>query len=158
MGVEIERKFLVSPEVAEKYLKMSDNGEIAHREIQQAYLTTDPVVRVRKTDDKYTLTYKGKGDIEREEYNLPLNKESYETLLSKADGNVITKRRILIPYAKYTIELDIFREPFESIVLAEVEFDSLEEAENFEKPEWFLEDVSEKVEYKNSYMSRAILK
>ena len=33
----------------------------------------------------------------REEYNLPLNKESYEHLLTKADGNIISKKRYVIP-------------------------------------------------------------
>ena len=50
---------------------------------RQAYLNTDPVVRVRRDNDDYYLTYKGKGLLSREEYNLPLNKEAYEHLLAK---------------------------------------------------------------------------
>ena len=60
-------------------------------------LCTDPVVRVRREDDSYYLTYKGKGLLAREEYNLPLTKESYEHLLKKADGLVLTKVRWLLP-------------------------------------------------------------
>lgn len=154
MGLEIERKFLVKKEIADIFYAMSEKSEIEYKEIQQAYLTTDPVIRVRRTDDNYSMTYKGKGVLSREEYNLPLTKESFDILLSKADGNVISKRRILIPYEKYTIELDIFRHPFENIIVAEVEFESVEEAENFKKPEWFLDDVTDKNEYRNSHMSR----
>ena len=61
MGFEIERKFLVSDETAEKYLQMVSEGKLKSHEIEQAYLTTDPVIRVRRSDDEYYMTYKGKG-------------------------------------------------------------------------------------------------
>ena len=123
-------------------------------EIEQAYLNTNPVVRIRKEDDTYYLTYKGKGFMAREEYNLPLNKESYEHLLKKADGNIISKRRYLIPYNKYTIELDIFTGVFQGLVIAEVEFDSVDEANSFIGPDWFVEDVTSDKKYHNSYLSK----
>ena len=66
-------------------------------EMEQAYLCTEPVVRVRKEGADYVLTYKSKGLMVREEYNLQLTKESYEHLLGKADGTVITKTRYRIP-------------------------------------------------------------
>lgn len=62
--------------------------------IEQAYLNTDPVLRIRRQDDEYYLTYKGKGLMAREEYNLPLNQSSYEHLLPKADGICISKNDI----------------------------------------------------------------
>jgi len=154
MGQEIERKFLVSEDVAMDYMKRCKAGEFSFHEIEQAYLTTDPVVRVRKSDDEYYLTYKGKGLMVREEYNLPLTEEAYNTLKSKADGNVIAKTRILIPYDKFTIEFDVFKAPFEGYYVAEVEFESDEEANNFTGPEWFLDDVTNDRKYHNSNMSR----
>lgn len=154
MGVEIEKKFLVSKENADKYYKMSESGELKFHEIEQAYITTDPVIRARKQDDEYYVTYKGEGTLIKEEYNLPLNEESYNTLKSKADGNVISKRRILIPYGKHTIEFDIFHAPFEDYTIAEVEFESLEDAEAFVAPDWFLEEVTGQAKYSNAVMSR----
>ena len=147
--MEIERKFLV------------DNTAFPYKtypfkELEQGYLNTDPVVRVRKEDDLYYLTYKGKGLLAREEYNLPLNKEAYEHLIKKADGNIISKIRYIIPYGKYTIELDEFKEPFAPLIMAEVEFESIEEANAFISPEWFMEDVTENKEYHNSNMSKKI--
>ena len=144
--MEIERKFTVHhlPEHLERY---------PFHQLEQGYLNTHPVVRVRREDDCYYLTYKGKGFLAREEYNLPLTKEAYEHLLSKADGNIITKKRYLIPYGKFTIELDIFSGRFESLVIAEVEFDSVEEANHFSTPDWFDKDVTENREYSNSYLS-----
>ena len=88
--MEIERKFLIK--------KLPDNlTSYKARKIEQAYLCTDPVVRVRCDNDDYYLTYKSKGMIVREEYNLPLTKEAYGHLLAKADGNIITKTRYEIP-------------------------------------------------------------
>lgn len=147
MGMEIERKFLISrlPENLDSY---------DFHIIEQAYLTTDPTIRVRMEDDRYYMTYKGSGLIAHEEYNLPLTKDAYLTLKSKADGNVISKKRHLIPYGKYTIELDVFSEPFAPLIIAEVEFPSLDEADNFIAPDWFKEDVTTNRDYYNSNMSR----
>ncbi len=146
--MEIERKFIPAflPENLEQY---------PHQLIEQAYLNVAPVVRIRRQDDAYILTYKGGGMMAREEYNLPLNKESYDHLLTKADGNVITKTRYLIPiHDGLTAELDIFEGKFDGMLLVEVEFDSVEAAERFTKPDWFGEDVTYDKRYHNSYLSR----
>ena len=104
----------------------------------------------------------------REEHNLALNKESYYHLREKVDGNIISKKRYLIPLAhpefrpgfqqppadySLTIELDVFDPPFAPLILAEVEFGSKEAAEAFVPPDWFLEDVTYRQEYHNSYMA-----
>lgn len=145
--MEIERKFLVDE-------SQIDYRSYPHKILKQGYLSTDPVVRVRKEDDEYYMTYKGKGLLAREEYNLPLNEASFEHLLAKADGNIISKTRYLIPYGKYMIELDVFDEPIKPLVLAEVEFPSLEEAETFVAPKWFGEDVTQNPAYQNANMSK----
>lgn len=146
--MEIERKYLIS--------KLPENiSEYPFHIIEQAYLCTNPVVRVRRQDEEYILTYKGDGLLAREEYNLPLNKEAYEHLLTKADGNIISKKRYLIPLNEHlTIELDEFYKPMNDLLLAEVEFPSLEEANAFVPPEWFGEDVTFDTAYHNSTMSR----
>ena len=146
--MEIERKFLID--------KLLDNiGEYKYHNIEQGYLNTSPVVRVRKQDDEYFLTYKGRGMMAREEYNLPLNKQAYEHLIAKADGNIISKKRYLIPLdEKHTIELDEFAGVFKGLLLAEVEFETIEEANSFIPPEWFKADVTENPTYHNSTMSR----
>ena len=159
--MEIERKFTIKqiPADLEKY---------PFKHIEQCYLNASPVVRVRKEDDEYYLTYKGLGMMAREEYNLPLNKEAYYHLREKADGKIISKRRYLIPLphpqvreglakppADYslTIELDMFDPPFAPLILAEVEFGSTDAAEAFAPPDWFDQDVTYCKEYHNSYMA-----
>lgn len=144
--MEIERKFTVKA--------MPDLSSYKFLSLEQGYLSTNPVVRVRKEDDNYYLTYKGSGFIEREEYNLPLNEEAYYHLIQKADGTVITKKRYLIPYDKYTIELDVFEGKLAPLVIAEVEFDSLSAADSFRPPSWFGEDVTFNPEYSNSNLSK----
>ena len=161
--MEIERKFKI------KELPENLTSYPCHH-IEQAYLNIAPVVRVRKEDDTYYLTYKGSGMMAREEYNLPLNEEAYYHLRDKADGKIISKKRYLIPLenpqfkerAGYpappedyvlTIELDVFDAPFAPLVMAEVEFGSKEAAESFLPPAWFDEEVTYCKEYHNSYLA-----
>mgnify|MGYP002563548049 CR=1 FL=1 len=149
--MEIERKFLIKqiPEGCTSF---------PCRQIEQAYLNTDPVVRVRRDNDDYYLTYKGKGLLSREEYNLPLTKESYEHMRPKADGILISKTRYLIPEKDgLTIELDVFDAPYEGLYLAEVEFSSEEQALSYNPPVWFGEDVTNSGKYHNSRLSQGNL-
>ena len=90
----------------------------------------------------------------REEYNLPLTKEAYEHLRPKADGKLISKRRYLIPIegTKLTIELDVFHGDLEPLIMAEVEFESIEEADSFDMPDWFSQDVTNDRRYHNVNM------
>lgn len=152
--MEIERKYLIRqlPDQLKNYP--------CHK-IEQGYLCTDPVVRIRRSDDSYYLTYKGSGLMVREEYNLPLTKDAYEHLLPKIDGLLIAKTRYLIPLAPsgdsdsaLTAELDIFEGQLAPLMLVEVEFSSVEEANSFTAPEWFGEDVTEDGRYHNSNLSR----
>lgn len=160
--MEIERKFTI------KYLPENLEQYPCHL-IEQAYLNTDPVVRIRRQDDDYYLTYKGSGLIAREEYNLPLNEHSYYHLREKSDGNVISKKRYIIPiehptfasgYKEYInrtslfVELDIFEAPFAPLMIAEVEFPSKDMADAFIPLDWFDQDVSEDPAYHNSNLSR----
>lgn len=146
--MEIERKYLIDR------LPFSLDS-FPCKIIEQGYLSTNPVVRVRRSDDSYILTYKGRGLMIREEYNLPLTAESYAHLLSKADGNVISKKRFLIPYNNgLTIELDIFSGTLAPLILAEVEFETEEDANTFLPPEWFGQDVTFDPSYHNSTLSQ----
>ena len=146
--MEIEKKYLLK--------ELPDLSCCEYHKIEQAYLCTGPVVRVRREDENYYMTYKGSGLMSREEYNLPLTAESYEHLKQKADGNIISKTRYLIPLEKDQLvaEVDVFEEPFAPLVMAEVEFESEEQANAFEAPEWFGEEVTFDGRNHNSYMSK----
>lgn len=146
--MEIERKYLLK--------ELPDLKAYPCHKIEQAYLCTNPVVRVRRQDESYYMTYKGGGMMAREEYNLALNREAYEHLKKKADGNVISKTRYLIPLETegLTAEIDVFEAPFAPLIMAEVEFETKEQAERFVPPNWFGEDVTFDGRYHNSYMSK----
>lgn len=146
--MEIERKFTIK--------ELPDLSNFSYKKLTQAYLNTDPVIRIRREDNDYFLTYKGKGLLAREEYNLPLNEESFHHLLPKADGLVISKTRYLIPYESYTIELDVFEGDLAPLIMAEVEFDSEDEAYAFIPPSWFDQDVTQDKRYHNSNLSKGI--
>ena len=56
--MEIERKFTIK--------HLPDNLDLypVHT-IEQAYLNTDPVIRIRREDDEFYMTYKGQGMMTR---------------------------------------------------------------------------------------------
>ena len=159
--MEIERKFLISKENLPKNL-----DSYPHHRLEQGYLSTAPVVRIRKEDNNYYLTYKSKGLMTREEYNLPLTKESYEHLKEKVDGRIIHKTRYVIPMScvcpenadfcstPLFLELDIFHDDLAPLILAEIEFPDEETANTYPAPQWLGEDVTFSSAYHNSTLSR----
>ena len=146
--MEIERKYLV------QQLPESLSGYPC-RIIEQGYLNTDPVGRIRRDNEKYELTYKSKGFMTRMEYNLPLTQEAYEHLLTKIDGRLIQKKRYMIPLNNdLAAELDIFEGDLAPLILVEVEFSSEEAALAFVPPSWFGDNVTFSGKYHNSTLSK----
>lgn len=146
--MEIERKYLIGwmPENLEEYESC---------EIEQGYLCREPVVRVRRQGEEWILTYKSKGMMVREEYNLPLTEKAYLQLREKTEGLLIAKTRYRIPLPDgLTAELDVFHGAHQGLVLAEVEFESEKQAEEFTPPEWFGREVTFSEEYHNSNLSK----
>ncbi len=153
--MEIEKKFLVKrlPEHLEEYEK---------KEIEQGYLCTHPVVRIRKSNDSFFLTYKsgplqeaGTNTRMNQEIEVPLGKEGYYHLRKKVDNHLICKARYLIPLPDgHMGELDLFHERLEGLYFIEVEFADKEDAMRFVPPEWFGDNVSQDGRYANSFLSR----
>lgn len=146
--MEIERKYLVKslPDNLERY---------EQKRICQGYICTNPVVRIRRSNDDYFLTYKSRGLMVREEYEMPLTAEAFEHMLPKIDGILIDKIRYMIPLdEKHVAELDIFQGTLTPLRLVEVEFESMEDANAFVPPAWFGDDVTNSGEYHNSSLSK----
>ena len=89
--MEIERKYLI-----EKEQLPADLASYPFHKIEQGYLCTSPVVRIRRQDDDYFSLTNQRPHGQRGIY-LPLTQEAYEHLKPKADGLVISKTRYLIP-------------------------------------------------------------
>ena len=148
MGFEIERKWLPPVETVKKLIADSNCSDII-----QGYLCNEPVIRVRKEDALYYLTYKGKGKVEREEYNLPLNRAAFEELIPKCDGRVLSKKRYKVPFDGLLIEMDVFNDRYDGLCILEVEFPDRKSSDDFKAPEWFGTEVTGKKEYYNSYLA-----
>ena len=150
--MEIERKFLVEK------LPELPAAEAIH--IEQGYISTDPVIRIRSwnngEEQRYILTVKGGGMIVREEYELELTSRQFEGLKEICSGRFIVKTRYVYPLENgLKAEVDVFGGTQQGLILAEVEFLSEDGMREFQKPEWFGEDVSQDPRYHNSNMTRA---
>lgn len=151
--MEIEKKFQLKsiPANLEAYEK---------KEIEQGYLCTSPVVRIRKSNERYILTCKS-NHVRNEdnvrmcdEVEIPLTKESYLHLRKKADNHMISKTRYVIPLEDGHVgELDVFHGRLDGLSFIEVEFADAQDAESFVPPDWFGENVSKDERYTNSFLS-----
>ncbi|NLP46559.1 MAG: CYTH domain-containing protein [Epulopiscium sp.] len=145
--MEIEKKFLVHslPENLSTY---------PYQEIIQGYICTDPVIRLRKSNNHYFLTVKTAGHLQREEIELPLTAEQFQSLWSKVDHTIIVKTRYLVPLDhQLTAEIDIFHKELDGLETIEVEFNSVKDAESFQPPIWFGKDVTHDNRYKNNNLA-----
>lgn len=145
--MEIERKFLINslPDNLERY--PCDT-------LTQAYISTEPVIRVRQKNDEYILTLKSSGLLAREEVEMPLSKSSFYHLLAKKDGISIEKKRYKIPDASYLIELDVFEGDYSGFCMAEVEFPDINSANAYKAPSWFGPEVTMDSRFHNSSLSK----
>ena len=98
-------------------------------------------------------TEKGEGDLIREENEEIISEEYGEELFKKSKTFIIEKTRYYIPYGEYTIELDIYSGKHRGLIVAEVEFPSVEKANEFIPPEWFGEDITKDKSYKNMMLA-----
>lgn len=143
--MEIERKFLVN--------EIPSLSGLRYSKITQGYISFSPETRIRKMDDKYYLTKKGEGMVVRVEIENEVLKSEGEKYFEQVISNLIIKTRYYIPYDKHTIELDIYEGIFKGLIVAEVEFESLDEANLFTPPAWFGEDISNNIEYRNKILA-----
>lgn len=144
--IEIERKFLVND--LPDFIK-----ELPRTEITQLYLTVgEEEIRLRKTvsdslNKVYQMTVKkGKG-LQREEFEIAISRASFNQLISYTKVNPLKKSRFHYKEAGYVIEVDVFHQL--PLVIAEVEFPSLAEAEAFQPLSWFGVELTNNVLFNN---------
>jgi len=145
--MEIEKKFLVHyiPDGLEQYKK---------EEISQAYISTNPTIRIRKINSDCILTVKGKGSIAREEFELIISEKQYNNLVTKIETPFVVKTRYIIPIVNnLNAELDEYHCELKGLYTVEVEFPSIQDAESFIPPKWFGKDISNDKRYKNTSLS-----
>jgi CYTH domain-containing protein len=145
--VERERKYLLAEAPA-----FSGPGV----RLRQGYLAIDGSVsvRVRESGEAgWTLTVKaGRGSV-RTEIEWPLTAEQFDAAWGQTRGRRIHKTRHHIPLGEHTVEVDVFHEDLDGLLLAEVEFDSDHALATFQPPAWFGSEVTDDGVYTNSSLA-----
>jgi CYTH domain-containing protein/5'-deoxynucleotidase YfbR-like HD superfamily hydrolase len=159
---EVERKYLIDIEKLPPNLNLNSFHRV---HLRQGYMTPGAdgsEVRLRSFDDeKFELTYKTPGMVERgEKTTLFETRDPFDALWAQTEGRRVEKTRYVIPFDKYKIELDIYEGHLAGLATAEVEFDGRFDdarlkAATFTPPEWFGADVSEDSRYKNRNLAQA---
>jgi len=150
MGIEVERKFLVSDESWRA-------GVTSSTRIVQGYIaqTGSATVRVRVKGDRGFLTIKGLSvGVSRSEfeYEVPVA-DALAMLDELAQGPVIDKVRHLVPVGDHVWEVDVFAGENAPLVMAEVELADSQEA--FVRPDWAGVEVSDDQRYFNVNLARS---
>lgn len=141
MDREIERKWNLSNIDSVTLKSIIKNKK--YKTIEQGYINFHPAIRVRKeifnNKTSYILTIKTniKGNLVRYEKNIIIDSKTYNKLIKKRDGIVLSKLRYIIPYKNLIIELDVFKKERKGLIIAEVEFKNEKAARNFAGPNWF---------------------
>jgi adenylate cyclase len=143
MGVEIERKFLLSGD--------GWRGLGVAVSMRQGYLSSDKarVVRVRIEGDSAYITIKGKSvGATRGEWEYPVPVVDAEELLALCEQPLVEKVRTRIDAGRHTWEVDEFFGVNAGLLVAEIELAS--EDDGFDKPEWVGQEVTDDPRYYNS--------
>ena len=147
MAIEIERKFLVRHT---DFLKDSVGQRIV-----QGYVanTLDAAVRVRIRDDLAYLTIKGRGvGIVRQEFEYQIPLSDAEAMIAGMCVNApIEKMRHCVHVGAHVWEVDVFEGANAGLVVAEIELASVDE--DFERPAWLSDEVSEDSRYLNASLA-----
>lgn len=146
---EIERKFLVKslPENLEQY---------SHEDIIQGYLAIaedGTEVRLRQKGKKYFQTVKSGTGKTRFESEIEITEEQFDSLWEATKGKRVEKTRYEIPHESGIIELDVYRDDLDGLLSAEMEFSNEEDSNGFIAPEWFSEEVTDDIRYKNQNLA-----
>ncbi|RKY20157.1 MAG: adenylate cyclase [Planctomycetota bacterium] len=148
MGLEIERKFLLSGP-AEPWRDAPSEALI------QGYLCLDPerTVRVRLANGRGTLTVKGLAQgLTRREYEWEIPAAEAQELLGLCRPSLVEKTRFKLPLGPHLWEVDLFSGANEGLALAEVELSS--EHESVQLPAWIGEEVSHDPRYTNAQLAQ----
>lgn len=153
--LEIEKKYRVK--------RLPENlDSFEHKVIEQSYLNKGGApIRLRKfiKDDQIRCVFSKKariaeGAFECIEHNIELPESIYEKLLSAKEGRTIIKTRYKIPLTNgLSIDLDVFHDFFEGVCVAEIEYESIEQANNYRVPDWLGEELTNSEKLANGYMA-----
>jgi CYTH domain-containing protein/CHAD domain-containing protein len=151
--IERERKYLVDSQTDPADIGAALGEGI---ELRQGYLAVDTGVAVRVRDagpEGCTLTIKAGGGAVRTELEWSIDQAIFDEAWALTRERRVAKTRYRIPFGEHTIELDVFADVLDGLIVAEVEFDSDEAMARFDPPEWFGLDVTDDMRYTNSSLA-----
>jgi len=148
MAIEIERKFLL---LDDSWRQQAGTANL----MRQGYFagpgdeTQRASIRIRVDNDHANLNIKSyELGVSRQEYEYPIELADAEKMLeSLCEKPLIEKQRYEIVVGEHTWEIDVFSGENEGLIVAEVELSS--EDEEFVKPAWLGEEVSDDPRYYN---------
>lgn len=146
MGIEIERKFLVT---GEAWRSMGHSVPLI-----QGYLagSNQATARVRIAGDIAFLTVKGRvKNLTRQEFEYEIPVADAQAMMDLCHPRVVEKTRYKIPIEDLIWEVDEFAGQNQGLVLAEVELTSPEQSVTL--PDWIGLEVSDDPRYFNSYLA-----
>lgn len=165
--MEIERKFLPQDKKYVDFKYSNEFNGINGILINQAYVSYgNPEVRIRQEKvrgyNEFTVTIKTPvSDVERKEVVIGIAESHfYYMAQNMVISNWINKMRtpICLPNKKYkSADVDEYLGEYdahEGLVVIEVEFYSLQQAEEFSPPEWFGLEVTGNPLYKNANLAK----
>jgi adenylate cyclase len=143
-GREIERKFLLD----------GLPGTLAlarRRAILQGYLALDgdTEVRVRRTPGAATLTIKHGGGMVRVEEEIALDERRADALWELTEGRRLQKSRRHMLVDGHDVSVDEYAGALDGLVVAEIEFDDEQAADDFTPPAWFGRELTGDPGYAN---------
>jgi CYTH domain-containing protein len=142
MAKEIERKFLVKDDTWRNAKGIK---------FRQGYLSSvkERTVRIRTREDKGYLTIKGIAvGATRLEFEYEIPREDADILLDLCEQPLIEKNRYTIEQGGFIWEVDEFFGENLGLIVAEIELQS--EDQEFPRPVWVGEEVTEDPRYFNS--------
>lgn len=150
MGIEIERKFLVTGEgwraAAHQVVPMAQGYLNDAASMRSGAQKASVRVRIQGAQAYLNLKSRELGHT-RQEFEYPIPVEDARALLDLCVGGLIDKRRHLVRHAGHLWEVDEFLGENAGLVVAELELDHADEA--FERPAWLGEEVTDDMRYYN---------
>lgn len=171
MAMEIEKKYLgINNEALVNFLK--ENTIVSEKLIEQTYILPNDNQEVRYRKEVcseginfYRTTKEGSGLVRVENEEYISEKEFYNELRKTSDSNngyifgkPISKKRFTVEYKGMLVEIDLFSNlELEGLVLIEVEFPTIKEANSF-NPYFLVDFVDKEVTTKSFYKNKNLWK
>lgn len=140
--MEIERKWILNRVPTEF-------KQIVHTQTEQLYLSTSPEVRLRHNPASpypFRLTIKGEGTLTREEIQEEVSEDFFNEVKKFVGKPSIKKDYYIFNCGGYPLEVSIVDDG--AFIYAEIEFETEEQARNYQLPIDDAVEVTDNPEYK----------